>query len=541
MKRPRQHEIDEEAKLLFRSKLPRGWVIRDQIPDYGIDYLVETRDDEQRLTGKTFAVQLKGTKRLKIVEGKVHYRLATDYLAYYVDKRRDPVFLVVADIVGPDCYWLFTQKHALTVLHGRNWREQRSITLHIPLENRLDDSTLMDTVVEEAERYMNRLRPASISTSIEAEKRKWESLDPRFSIDITADGKSVHHRVAAKENVEFTLSITGKPEDVRDAAERLTDQGLPVDLSNVDIEATGSALFSEIIKNAQSIHWKKMFDVVFEIYSTEEDSATTLLASLGGTVEGGHKKLRAASEVAGCPFTLRFPVKADDIRSGDSVDMHMGFDPCRWGGYPLRQLPYFDQIHRLFVAIAAGRSLSVQCVHKGNRLFRINGAPNDDGMKQIANLLNDIAKAREIANVFDVMPTFPSALTATDLEQIHRSYWLAIRREVREPAEGWEIKGTIGRDGAQNLLRTRKGNFEPAPLRLLRDGETIELFGTPIDLPAIEIIVTAARLQTPLDEIRTALSDPSADEIAIRWKGTAGAEMIRRPQQAPGDVESNAE
>ena len=41
VKRPEQHEIDEAAQRIFRAALPLGWVLKEQKPDYAIDYVVE--------------------------------------------------------------------------------------------------------------------------------------------------------------------------------------------------------------------------------------------------------------------------------------------------------------------------------------------------------------------------------------------------------------------------------------------------------------------------------------------------------------------
>ena len=80
MKRPKSHEIDSKAQQVFRSALPPAWVVRDQNPDYGIDYLVEVAESE-RMTGVTLAVQLKGTTSLKRQGDRIAYRIQTGHLA----------------------------------------------------------------------------------------------------------------------------------------------------------------------------------------------------------------------------------------------------------------------------------------------------------------------------------------------------------------------------------------------------------------------------------------------------------------------------
>lgn len=60
-KRPRQHQIEDESRTAFRTVLPKEWVFRDSIPDYGIDGEVEIFDKNGLGTGRRFLVQLKAT------------------------------------------------------------------------------------------------------------------------------------------------------------------------------------------------------------------------------------------------------------------------------------------------------------------------------------------------------------------------------------------------------------------------------------------------------------------------------------------------
>ena len=57
MKRPWTHEIDEEAMRILKSFLPAAWVVNEQHPDYGKDFLVEIVED-QELTGFNFFIRL---------------------------------------------------------------------------------------------------------------------------------------------------------------------------------------------------------------------------------------------------------------------------------------------------------------------------------------------------------------------------------------------------------------------------------------------------------------------------------------------------
>src|SRR5216684_8467377 len=99
MKRPRTHEIDEEAMRILKSSLPVAWIVSEQHPDYAKDFLVEIVED-QELTGVNFFIQLKGEESAKPVdEGRfVSFPLKKKHAIYYADKLRQPLFLVVVDV-----------------------------------------------------------------------------------------------------------------------------------------------------------------------------------------------------------------------------------------------------------------------------------------------------------------------------------------------------------------------------------------------------------------------------------------------------------
>ncbi len=138
MKRPKPHVIDTQAQLLFERSLPSEWVPRPRLPDYGIDYEVETGEGGS-LTGLTFYVQLKGTLSPKYKGDSLCLPFEVDKLIYYVEKVDRPVFIVVADLANNACLWLYSQRYVREVLQVNNphWYSKKRTTLHIPRDNDL--------------------------------------------------------------------------------------------------------------------------------------------------------------------------------------------------------------------------------------------------------------------------------------------------------------------------------------------------------------------------------------------------------------------
>ena len=61
MKKPIQHQIDEEAQVILKDKLPKVWVKNEHKSDYGIDYHVTIGNAvSNEVTGEVFYIQLKG-------------------------------------------------------------------------------------------------------------------------------------------------------------------------------------------------------------------------------------------------------------------------------------------------------------------------------------------------------------------------------------------------------------------------------------------------------------------------------------------------
>ena len=89
IERPRSHVLEELSKAAFQKAIPAEWVIRPQIPDYGIDLQVQIFT-AAKATVFFFAVQLKSTDTRK----SYSHPFETKHLRYYLDCGF-PVMLVV--------------------------------------------------------------------------------------------------------------------------------------------------------------------------------------------------------------------------------------------------------------------------------------------------------------------------------------------------------------------------------------------------------------------------------------------------------------
>lgn len=90
--RPRSHQIEDESRIAFESRLPSQWVYRRTQPDYGIDGTVEIFDASGLATGKQFNVQLRATDHARLGKG-LNVRFKTERCGYY-QKLDLPVLVV---------------------------------------------------------------------------------------------------------------------------------------------------------------------------------------------------------------------------------------------------------------------------------------------------------------------------------------------------------------------------------------------------------------------------------------------------------------
>jgi hypothetical protein len=234
--RPVQHEINQKAKRVFEHSLPIPWIPREERPDYFIDYRVQIVRDK-KLTGLEFRVQLKGKKSARAKRGKVSFSVERKHLVFWMDKCRLPVFLVVVDTQGGRGWWLFVQKYVLHELAGKSWRTQETTALALPESQVLGDNDAIEMAVTEADKFMAGMRPAAIEAAADAERRRWESLDPRLDVEVSLEASRKTVTFCPREPVNFGLRILEHAGDARRRVEEAQARGLTVTCAAVSLSS----------------------------------------------------------------------------------------------------------------------------------------------------------------------------------------------------------------------------------------------------------------------------------------------------------------
>jgi hypothetical protein len=150
MARSASHVIETKSRRIVAGLLPpERFLERDQTErDYGIDLTVECFDGAEP-SGALLLLQLKGADVAGPPDGAstIRFDLSVKRLLR-VERFSTPVLLVWCPVEAPDhcCWFLWLQSYIAVVLDQEkpDWRGQKTIRLHIPIDNRLPDDRRLD-------------------------------------------------------------------------------------------------------------------------------------------------------------------------------------------------------------------------------------------------------------------------------------------------------------------------------------------------------------------------------------------------------------
>jgi len=160
MQRPESHTLEEESKLKFQLSLPRNWIKREQMPDYGFDFDVQVFDNDTP-TPFHFYVQLKATKSLKKVANGFPFVLDTEYLKlYYQGHFPVMICLYIKDIEKFFYIWIDDYFDSLNFKDYKDLVFQKNKTLYFSNLIQEDNFALL----EEEVKRLNYIRNPNLRT-----------------------------------------------------------------------------------------------------------------------------------------------------------------------------------------------------------------------------------------------------------------------------------------------------------------------------------------------------------------------------------------
>jgi hypothetical protein len=525
-KRPKTHQTAEKAEGIFKRTLPESWIPRGQSPDYGIDYVVEIVEGES-LTGLKFAVQLKGKKNLRKAGSNVCFSMETEHLAYYVDKERQPIFLVLIDVSNEIGYWIFLQKYMLYDLNVDDWRLKKTVTIRIPEKNLLSDIDSLHKAIQKAEEFMGGLWPSAIETAVQAEVARKQSLDPRFAVSLTLGNEGKNYILNAKESVKFNLSIKTDKTQGKEIFHNLIDRGIPVQLSAGQIYISGSSLIADIMKEGGTLHFCRSGPGTVSLTAIDDKQQEIgKTVTISGMFEGGMKEIRFSGCLPQSPLSVESTFNPSHGGKAISNGIQYGFDGVKWHNQHILYLPYFDQVLFLVKHLNKGLSFKADFEIQGNRLFSgVFGSGNPDNTNRAIYFLETLSKAREIAKVIHVNPKILQNIKTDQVREIGNLYRMLIQPEqsiANEAVLCLHMKPV----GVKQILAMDKSKLTDSEVAISENYGKFNFFGITITIAEINFKMTHAKILTELDDLHRELQQDNPEGIEVKWGGTAKTQIV---------------
>lgn len=464
MTRPESHEIDETAKRVLGISLPPSWVIREQNPDYRIDYTVEIFEKEES-SGLFWHVQLKGVKNPKVLKStkKISFSMEVEHLKYYMDKVPLPVFLVVVDTQNEVGWWIFLQRYIQDELK-ENWRQQSTTTIHVPSENVLGNSANIHEAVSDAMHYMRELNPSSIEAALNAEIRRLEELDPRFEIDINATNHKTHYLIKPKQgDIRLNLNFRGK--DSIEKAKEFIEAGGNIDFEKGEVEAEFEGIVHEWLNGFELVSLqstKKAPSLIRFLVSNESTNRTERL-DISGEITGGTKRAECVCELPERLIKVSVPIDFDKF----SFPINIEINDHLWVGRNVTTLPYLDLLFPFFDFIMneelnnTSSTIRMIIFAKGNQVLESNC---DEILTKImqyhASRITAMYKVRYVAKKYGLIITVPTRITAEQFYDIDVVYNFIKHGKYSNQASNETITFSMPRNAFTEQLSEFKSHQE---------------------------------------------------------------------------------
>lgn len=524
--------IDKKSQNIFNDYLHEDWLIRKQNPDIYIDYFVEIADGEEP-SGITFGVQLKGTTSPRYSKTYLKISFKTKHLIYYLDKVKQPVFIIVVDVKKKQGYWFFAQEWAKNELEIRNWKNQKKIDLKIPLSNSLVDSKNFRSEIARSEIYMRELWPSSIPAAVQYAKQSLEKLDPRIEIDVSYLSNRANYHLKAKEPIDFKIQFKGE-EHIIQQFKDLRDFGETATINTEEIiQVEGSQLLEAILKRTGKLLIEPVRKVhttlIFSTLDKEKQESTTLYG-VEGLMRGGQKRVQFEGGLKDTPLNIQFSFPLPISEGNKRLTVNFDFNASQWERIPIGTLPYFENLKNFFTSIHNGCGSKIICETKGNHLFTVS-SPNtidQNFMELTYAYLSLLDKVRFIAKETQINFLLPEkgSIGKDELETILLLYQLIKHGEHRQNGSHARFKfnlipSEVFFNEFSNLDDGILGDFAFDP----QDKEFC-LFGEKFSIGQLRYTLTKSRIITDLSEIMKRREEIKKIGIEIEWEGLADSELI---------------
>lgn len=421
MRVPHAHAIDHAAQALLARELPHSWVRSTPGDDYGLDYYVDAVESLS-LTGIRFGIQLKGIEKPAIVGSCIHFPFPTKNLGTYLTAEPLPVLLVVADVKSEKAYFLFLQRYADEELEDEAWADQQTVTVNVPLENRVADHPRLRSAIIEAHEYVLAARAAP-DMILRRRSEALQRLDRRFIVSATATEHGTTYELEPKEDVTFGIRFSGLDEARRSALRR----GYVVPVERGELSFRDAPIFTRLQHAISSVQLASVEECTATI-EIEQDGLVAALINVPATVTAGVDEMRVVARYANAPFdakaTLTFLPPRESLTASARIDLQQTIDD-RWFGRPIDALPHFDRMYQ-FTKVRRPYQFRLILHPPGDEDFELpwGGPIGASGARPdaYATTLEQLWRAREVCRLLNLKPILPATDLSTALENVDTLY-----------------------------------------------------------------------------------------------------------------------
>lgn len=225
---------------------------------------------------------------------------------------------------------------------------------------------------------MAEAHPVAVEAAIRADVSKYESLDPRFEVELSAGSAGGrHYTLHPKQNVTCTFRFTGDPERARRLRDDLLGRGLPVEVPPGQIEVAGSPLIAHVVGRTTRMQAARETTGTASIVRVDAAGREAgAIHALPMRIAGGASESRIEIEF---PHALARLTTPFEPHGKLPTGIHLHFALGNWGGHRLMDLPLFEPFASVFGAADPSDRLRVDRYCAGQRLFRAALRVDEEG------------------------------------------------------------------------------------------------------------------------------------------------------------------
>ena len=527
-------EIDRRAQDILRYHIPPSWLIREQHPDIHIDYFIEVANSKGP-TGPNVGIQLKGTRSPQYSAKHIKIPIKTKHLSYYLNKVKEPIFIIVVDVNKKEGYWIFIQEW-LKERIKKDSERHKEIVVAIPIHNTISNIKRLHEAIVSAEIYMRDLWPSSIPAAVDHEKRLLEKIDPRINADVSFMGGKTAVCLRAKEDFIFNIYFKYS-NDIKDRFEEFFDTGRSIEIDRSEIvESSGFPLLEHTLNKMQDGKMvigsanRVKTNIIIATIGAEANEKVVLYGVDGYTFHGG-KKVCFEGGLEDSPLRLSFNFPIPPPFKIGSLMVDFRFDSLSWDNIPILDLPYYDKIRDFFESIIMGDKIRIDCEIKGKKVFTAtsHGSVGPEFMMKTLNRLRLLEKMRRISQKVKINPQYPKyhKFTEQEIFDIFMLDYLISSSEHRQSGEGVRFSFPLRVDNPflRVLIDIKKtGRFDPLTIEPL--DQKFSILGKEFEFAPLRYMLTNPILETSVESIQESIEREGQDYIEVSWCGGPSSEII---------------